>query len=50
MNPDIESRWFADGRVYLVEFDGAEVEVSVTDESGKTRYSLGSVLNHVLLH
>ena len=26
------------------------VEAAVTDESGKTRYSLGSVLNHVLLH
>ena len=26
------------------------VEQAVTDESGKTRYSLGSVLNHVMLH
>ena len=26
------------------------VEAAVTDTSGKTRYSLGSVLNHVLLH
>ncbi len=26
------------------------VEAAVTDESGKTRYSLGSVLNHVMLH
>jgi len=26
------------------------VETAVTDPSGKTRYSLGSVLNHVLLH
>lgn len=26
------------------------VEEAVTDPSGKTRYSLGSVLNHVLLH
>jgi tryptophan synthase beta chain len=26
------------------------VEAAVTDASGKTRYSLGSVLNHVLLH
>jgi len=26
------------------------VEEAVTDESGKTRYSLGSVLNHVMLH
>jgi len=26
------------------------IEAAVTDASGKTRYSLGSVLNHVLLH
>lgn len=26
------------------------IETAVTDKSGKTRYSLGSVLNHVLLH
>jgi tryptophan synthase beta chain len=26
------------------------IEAAVTDEKGKTRYSLGSVLNHVLLH
>jgi tryptophan synthase beta chain len=26
------------------------IEAAVTDTSGKTRYSLGSVLNHVLLH
>jgi tryptophan synthase beta chain len=26
------------------------IEVAVSDPSGKTRYSLGSVLNHVLLH
>jgi tryptophan synthase beta chain len=26
------------------------VEAAVTDRTGKTRYSLGSVLNHVLLH
>jgi tryptophan synthase beta chain len=26
------------------------VEAAVTDTSGKTRYSLGSVLNHVMLH
>jgi tryptophan synthase beta chain len=26
------------------------IEAAVTDQSGKTRYSLGSVLNHVLLH
>jgi tryptophan synthase beta chain len=26
------------------------IEAAVTDQTGKTRYSLGSVLNHVLLH
>ncbi len=26
------------------------IEAAVTDQSGQTRYSLGSVLNHVLLH
>jgi len=26
------------------------IEATVTDETGKTRYSLGSVLNHVMLH
>ncbi|NOY59547.1 MAG: TrpB-like pyridoxal phosphate-dependent enzyme [Calditrichaeota bacterium] len=26
------------------------VEAAVTDQSGKTRYALGSVLNHVMLH
>jgi len=26
------------------------IEEAVTDETGKTRYSLGSVLNHVMLH
>ena len=26
------------------------IEAAVTDESGKTRYSLGSVLNHVMMH
>ncbi len=34
-NPDLESRWFADGRTYSVEFEGADVEISVTDETGK---------------
>jgi general secretion pathway protein K len=33
-NPDIEARWFADGRPYRFDFEGAEIEVAVTDESG----------------
>ena len=27
-NPDLETRWVADGRPYLFEFGGAEIEVS----------------------
>jgi len=33
-NPDIETRWVADGRPYRFEFGNAEVEVRVTDETG----------------
>lgn len=29
------SRWVADGREYEIEFDGAKVQLSITDESGK---------------
>lgn len=32
-NPD--TRWVADGRVYPMEFDGAEIEVEIYDETGK---------------
>ncbi|MFA6217785.1 MAG: TrpB-like pyridoxal phosphate-dependent enzyme [Candidatus Omnitrophota bacterium] len=48
------------GRMVLKEMPGTPgslgiaiseaVEEAVTDKSGKTRYALGSVLNHVLLH
>ena len=34
-DPDDENRMLADGRVYQFEFDGAQVEVSATDERGK---------------
>ena len=34
-NPDIEARWFADGRSYLVPFDDMEIDIQVRDESGK---------------
>jgi len=34
-NPDPESRWIADGRVYNMELDGVEVEIKMIDESGK---------------
>lgn len=34
-NPVVEQRWFADGRSYQLEFDGAVLDVQVTDETGK---------------
>ncbi len=34
-NPDPETRWIADGRTHKFELDGAEIEIQVTDESGK---------------
>jgi general secretion pathway protein K len=34
-NPDTETRWVPDGRPYVVDFGGAEVEIRITDESGK---------------
>lgn len=35
MQPDPNQRWLPDGRDYRVEFDGAELEIRITDESGK---------------
>lgn len=34
-NPDINARWFADGRQYEVSFEDAQLEISITDETGK---------------
>ena len=34
-NPDIETRWVADGRSYIFPFGDAEVEIRITDESGR---------------
>ncbi len=34
-NPDIETRWVADGRAYFVEFGDAVIEIRVRNESGK---------------
>ena len=34
-NPDIETRWVADGRPYRVAFGDAELEIRVADESGR---------------
>ena len=34
-NPDMETRWVADGRAYRLDFGSAEVEIRVSDESGR---------------
>ncbi|MGJ8662315.1 MAG: general secretion pathway protein GspK [Marinicella sp.] len=34
-NPDPETRWIADGRTHKIELDGAQIEIKITDESGK---------------
>jgi len=34
-NSDIETRWVPDGRPYTIDFGAAEVEIRITDESGK---------------
>jgi general secretion pathway protein K len=34
-NPDMETRWVPDGRPYQIPFGQAEIEIRVTDESGK---------------
>jgi general secretion pathway protein K len=34
-NPDMETRWVPDGRPYTIDFGAAEVEIRITDESGK---------------
>ncbi|WP_376697020.1 type II secretion system minor pseudopilin [Wenzhouxiangella sp. EGI_FJ10305] len=34
-NSDVETRWVPDGRAYTIEFGRSEVEVLITDESGK---------------
>ncbi|MEM7054736.1 MAG: type II secretion system protein GspK [Pseudomonadota bacterium] len=34
-NPDIETRWVGDGRPYVFTFGDAEVEIRITDESGR---------------
>jgi general secretion pathway protein K len=35
MQPDPQARWLPDGRSYAFGFEGAEVDVRITDESGK---------------
>ncbi len=34
-NTDMETRWVPDGRPYTIDFGAAEVEIRITDESGK---------------
>ena len=34
-NPQVDQRWFADGRSYTVQFEDAALEIHVTDETGK---------------
>lgn len=34
-NPDLMTRWVADGRPYKFAFEGVEVDVKITDDSGK---------------
>ncbi len=41
-NPDPDSRWVADGRVYKMEFGDAEIEIQITDETGKIDINLAS--------
>ena len=41
-NPDPESRWIADGRVYKMEFADAEIEIKIIDETGKIDINLAS--------
>ena len=41
-NPDPEARWKADGRTYTMEYEGAEIEISITDETGKIDINLAN--------
>lgn len=34
-NPDLETRWVADGRPYVMSFGDAEIEIRIWDESGR---------------
>jgi general secretion pathway protein K len=41
-NPDPESRWIADGRKYKMDFAGAQIDISIIDETGKIDINLAS--------
>lgn len=34
-NPNIETRWIADGRTYTINMDEVDINIKITDESGK---------------
>ena len=42
-NPDPEARWIPDGRIYKMKFAEAEIEISITDETGKIDLNLASI-------
>ena len=42
-NPDPQNRWVADGRPYRMDLDGIEVEIRITDESGKININNANV-------
>jgi general secretion pathway protein K len=41
-NPDQETRWKADGRTYKIDFAESEIEISITDETGKIDINLAN--------
>lgn len=43
-NPDPLTRWVADGRPYEFEFDGAAIELRMTDDSGKVDLNVVDVI------
>lgn len=49
-NPDVTSRWVPDGREYILQFESAQLEISIVDERGKLdinvidELTLGSLL------
>ena len=43
--PNPEQKWMADGRPYTFTFDGAEVEISITDDSGKIDINSADMLS-----
>ncbi|GAB4178106.1 MAG: type II secretion system protein GspK [Wenzhouxiangellaceae bacterium] len=48
-NPDLETRWVADGRPYVFRFGEAQIEVRITDETGLIDLNATSQANPELL-